>query len=145
MARVQVTRGPTDTKLLYEGTEGNLVDGISGAPALECVPGLAPRRLPDQGSNCSTRFSAFPQKIINAVGHFPAREHATEGFVDIGLGAGLAQRVLVVEPDVDNQLDRLRGEAEEKTIALRQSFFYPPPVAVAPPHRLAQPKIPHRN
>ena len=45
--------------------------------------------------------------MINAVRHFPAGEHATECFIHIGLGTGFAQRVLVIEPDVDNKFDRL--------------------------------------
>ena len=42
-------------------------------------------------------------QILNACRNLTALQHGTKTRIDVGLGPFLAQRVLVVQPDIDNQ------------------------------------------
>jgi hypothetical protein len=49
---------------------------------------------------------AFGQKNMNRRRHFPAHEHAFERLIYISSGTCLAQGIFIVEPDVNDQVNR---------------------------------------
>ncbi len=53
---------------------------------------------PSRESQCTVK-----NQILNACRNLTALQHGAKTRIDVGLGPFLAQRVLVVQPDIDNQ------------------------------------------
>src|SRR5688572_29198344 len=81
-------------------------------------------RMRTQSPTCLTSRCTLREKLVDAAGHLATAQHALEYLVHVGLRAGLAQRVFIVEPDIHDQLDWLRSEAEEQTIPIGHTFLH---------------------
>ena len=97
-------------------------------PPCNCqARGVTPRRMPEATRRCPS------EPLLG--------QHPRERFIHVRRRSGLAQRVLVVEPDLHDHLHRIRCKPEEQPIAIRHALLHAPPVGVLRAQRRAEPEV----